>query len=188
MHHWFGHEWAPEVPLRTSTWWRHQMEAFSASQDFCERNPRAPADSHHKCQWCGALVFSLIFGWAYGWANNWDAGDLRRHGIHCDITLMLYNRTKKRCKAITMHIATYIFSDSLAVDDFLTIFAQKTTILSHCGIATPYEEIYLTRHSGNGLLLDSTKPLHEPILIYYQGVMLCSPESDFTGCALQFSP
>ena len=36
----------------------------------------------HKCQWRGALMFSLICAWTNGWANNWDAGDLRRHLAH----------------------------------------------------------------------------------------------------------
>ena len=43
--------------------------------------------SPHKGQWCGALMFSLICAWANGSANNRDAGDLRRHGIHYDVTL-----------------------------------------------------------------------------------------------------
>ena len=45
-------------------------------------------DSPHKCQWCGALMFPLICAWTNGWANNWDAGDLRRHRTHYDVTLV----------------------------------------------------------------------------------------------------
>ena len=39
----------------------------------------------HKCQWRGALVFSLIWAWINGWVNNREAGDLRRQRAHYDV-------------------------------------------------------------------------------------------------------
>ena len=39
--------------------------------------------------WGGALMFSLICIWTNGWANNRDAGDLRCHCAHYDVTVML---------------------------------------------------------------------------------------------------
>ena len=42
----------------------------------------------HKGQWCRALMFSLICFWTNSWANNGDAGDLRCHCAHYDITVM----------------------------------------------------------------------------------------------------
>ena len=45
-------------------------------------------DSPHKGQWHRALMFSLICAWTNGWVNNRNAGDLRRHCTHCDITVM----------------------------------------------------------------------------------------------------
>ena len=39
---------------------------------------------HHKTQWRGALVISLICAWT----NNTDAGDVRRHRAHYDVTVM----------------------------------------------------------------------------------------------------
>ena len=45
-------------------------------------------DSPHKGQWCRTLMFSLICAWINGWVNNQDAGDLRRHRIHCDVIVM----------------------------------------------------------------------------------------------------
>ena len=42
---------------------------------------RPPVNSPHKCQWRGALMFSLIFAWTNSWANHRDAGDLRRHAL-----------------------------------------------------------------------------------------------------------
>ena len=42
----------------------------------------------HIDQWRGALMFSLICAWINAWVNNGDAGDLRRHHTHYDITVM----------------------------------------------------------------------------------------------------
>ena len=33
-------------------------------------------------------MFSLIYAWLNGWVNNREAGDLRRHRAHYDITIM----------------------------------------------------------------------------------------------------
>ena len=41
----------------------------------------------HKGQWRGALMFSLICTRINGWVNNGDAGDLRRHRAHYDVTV-----------------------------------------------------------------------------------------------------
>ena len=49
---------------------------------------RSPADSPHKGQWRGALMFSLICAWTKGWTNNRDAGDVTRHRAHYDVTVM----------------------------------------------------------------------------------------------------
>ena len=69
-----------------SSWWRHQMETFSALLALCAGNP--PANPPHKGQWRGALVNSLICAWTNDWVNNRDAGDLRRNRAHYDITVM----------------------------------------------------------------------------------------------------
>ena len=49
---------------------------------------RSPADSPHKDQWRGALLLSLIWVLTNAWANNRDAGDLRRHRAHYDVTVV----------------------------------------------------------------------------------------------------
>ena len=56
---------------------------------------RSPVNSPHKGQWRGALMFSLICAKTYGWINNRDAGDLRRHRAHHDVTVM-YGWTGRR--------------------------------------------------------------------------------------------
>ena len=49
---------------------------------------RSPVNSPHKGQWRVALMFSLICSWTNGWVKNRDAGDLRRHRAHYDVTVM----------------------------------------------------------------------------------------------------
>ena len=65
------------------------MEIFSALLAFCAGNTPVPVNSPHKGQWRGALMFSLICAWANSWVNNRDAGDLRRHHAHYDVTVMI---------------------------------------------------------------------------------------------------
>ena len=72
----------------SETWWRHQMEPFSALPALCARNSPVPMNSPHKGQWRGALMFSLISPWINNWVNNRDAGDLRRHRGHYDVNVM----------------------------------------------------------------------------------------------------
>ena len=66
--------------------WKH----FPRYWPFVRGNHRPPVDSPHKCQWRGALVFSLICAWTNGWGNNRDAGDLRRHRAHYEAIVMLF--------------------------------------------------------------------------------------------------
>ena len=77
------------------SWWRHQMETCSASLAFVRGihgrlrgSYRLPVNSPHTDQWCGALMFSLICAWTGSWVSNQDAGDLRRHRTHYDVTVM----------------------------------------------------------------------------------------------------
>ena len=49
---------------------------------------RSPVNSPHKGQWRGALMFSLICAWINSWINNREAGDLRHHRAHYDVTVM----------------------------------------------------------------------------------------------------
>ena len=71
-----------------ATWWRHQMETFSALLALCAGNSPVPVNSPHKGQWRGALMFSFIYAWINDWANNREAGDLRRQDGHYDIIVM----------------------------------------------------------------------------------------------------
>ena len=79
----------PHICLYVSalTWWRHQMETFSALLALGVGNSRSPVNSPHKGQWRGALMFSWICTWINGWYNR-EAGDLRHHHAHYDATVM----------------------------------------------------------------------------------------------------
>ena len=75
----------------SKSWWRHQMETFSALLVLCAGNSPVPVNSPHKGQWCGALMFSLICHRIDDWVNNREAGDLRRHRGHYDVIVMCWN-------------------------------------------------------------------------------------------------
>ena len=64
--------------------WKH----FPRYWPFVRGIHRSPVNSPHKGQWRGALMFSLICAWINGWVNNREAGALRRHRTHYDVTVM----------------------------------------------------------------------------------------------------
>ena len=66
--------------------WKH----FQRYLPFVRGIHRSPVNSPHKGQWHGALMFSLICAWIDGRVNNREAGDLRRHHTHYDVSVMLY--------------------------------------------------------------------------------------------------
>ena len=74
------------------TWWRHQNgNIFRVTGHLCGE---FTGDRWIPCtngQWRGALMFSLIYVWINGWVNNHEAGDLRCHHAHYDITVMKNN-------------------------------------------------------------------------------------------------
>ena len=61
---------------------------FRVTGHLC-RIYRSTVNSPHKGQWCGSLIFSLKYAWIDGWVNSREAGDLRRHHAHYDVTVML---------------------------------------------------------------------------------------------------
>ena len=64
--------------------WKH----FPRYWPFVRGYHRSPVISPHKGQWRRALIFSLICVCIHGWVNNREAGDLRRHRAHYDVTVM----------------------------------------------------------------------------------------------------
>ena len=69
--------------------WKH----FPRYWPFVRGFHRSPVISPQKGQWRGALVFSSICVWIKGSENNREAGDLRRHRDHYDVTVMGFGRS-----------------------------------------------------------------------------------------------
>ena len=76
--------WLYRYFMMTSSNWKH----FSRYWPFVRGIHWSPVISPHKGQWRGALMFSLICAWINGALNNGEAGDLRRHRAHYDVTVM----------------------------------------------------------------------------------------------------
>ena len=76
------------MKMKRFTWWRHQMETFSALLAISAGNSQPPVNSLNKGQWRGALMFSWICVWINSWVNNGEAGDLRRYRTHYGVTVM----------------------------------------------------------------------------------------------------
>ena len=79
---------ARTVDLQQTSWWRHQIEPFPCYWHFVRGVHLSPVNSTHRDQWRGALMFSLIHVWKDDWVHNQDAGNLRRHSAHHDVTVM----------------------------------------------------------------------------------------------------
>ena len=103
------------------TWWRHQMETFSAILAICAGNS---LNSLHKGPWRWALLFSLIRTRINGWVNNVKAGDLRHHRAHCDVTVMGSQIWRRPCQSPLQRLENWILSGFWL---FTTHFLKKMT-------------------------------------------------------------
>ena len=64
------------------------METFPRYWPLVWRIHRGPANSPHKGQLRGALMFSLICARINSWVNNGEVDDLRRNRTHYDVIVM----------------------------------------------------------------------------------------------------
>ena len=71
------------------SWWRHQMETFSALLAICVRN--SPVTDEFPAQRPVTRSFDVFFDLRLnkGWVNNREADGLRRHHTHYDVTVMI---------------------------------------------------------------------------------------------------
>ena len=67
--------------------WKH----FPRYWPFVQAINRSSANSPHKGQWRGALMFSLICALNKRLSKHREAGDLRRHRAHYDVIVMVRN-------------------------------------------------------------------------------------------------
>ena len=70
------------------SWWRHQMEKFSALLTICVEN--SPVSGEFPAQRPVTCSFDVFFDLRLinRWVNNGEAGDLRRYRAHYDVILM----------------------------------------------------------------------------------------------------
>ena len=64
------------IVTNVDSWWCHSMKTFSTLLVIW------------RGQWRGALMFSSICASVNAWINNLEAGDLRRHRTHYDVSVM----------------------------------------------------------------------------------------------------
>ena len=74
------------------SWWRHQMDTFSALLAICTGN--SPVTGEFPAQMPVTWNFDAFFNLRLnnGWVNNREAGDLRRHRTHYDVTVVFMRR------------------------------------------------------------------------------------------------
>ena len=73
----------------TLSWWRHRLETFSALLAICAGN--SPVTGEFQRPVMRSFDVSLIWVSINGWVNKGEAGDLRRHRAHYDVTVMSWN-------------------------------------------------------------------------------------------------
>ena len=84
------------------TCWRHQMETFSALLALCEGYPSLIGGF--------PLQRPVICVWTNNWANDQDAGGLRRHRTHYDVSVMNIQQEESDMKVkIIMHRILWVF-------------------------------------------------------------------------------
>ena len=117
------------------TKWKH----FPRYWPFVRRIQRSPVNSPHKGQWRGALMFSLICVWINGWVISCEAGDLRCHHAHYDITVMLWCNllAKLWCHLTDMSMILLHPTYTLAKYKFSTIAK-----LTNKDLVTPFPDFY----------------------------------------------
>ena len=72
------------------TWWRHQMETFSASLTLCAGNSLMTCEFPSQRPVTRSFDVFFDLHWTNCWVSNQDAGDLRRHLVHCGAELSVH--------------------------------------------------------------------------------------------------
>ena len=122
--------WCYAIVSRAVAWWRHQMDTFSALLALCVGTSPVTGEFPHKGRWRGVSMFPLICAWINDWANNREAGDLRRHRIHYDVTVMWVTTPESGSLSsiITLHCSFLPL-----VDNLVSLFGPPYVIFRPCG-------------------------------------------------------
>ena len=100
--------------------WKH----FPRYWPFVLGIHRSPLISPHKGQWRGALMFSLICACINGWVNNGEAGDLRCHRAHYDVTVMFAAHNFFHCTVPILLLSQCKLNNCMG--NYKTFFHWKT--------------------------------------------------------------
>ena len=133
--------------------WKH----FPRYWSFVQGLHGSPVNSPHKGQWHRALMVSLICTWIKGWEKNLEAGDLRCHHTHYDITIM---NMKKRISC----------SGRMALRFFIKEEISASLIFSN-NSKTGLEENYLS----------TAHDCHIRYVYHYSDVIMSSMSSQITS-------
>ena len=82
---WVKLQYIPRIEHDDVIKWKH----FPRCWPFVRGIHRSPVNSTRTGQWRGALMLSFICVSISGWVNNHEAGDLRRHHAHYDVTVII---------------------------------------------------------------------------------------------------
>ena len=96
---------------------------FRVNWPFARGFHRSPVNSPHKGQWREALMFSLICSWTNGWVNIGEAGDLRHHRAHYDVTVIWH------CQMTHIFNSHPHFRRTELLNNFYTIHDTKTVLV-----------------------------------------------------------
>ena len=93
------------------TWWRHQMETFSALLALCAGNSPVTGEFPAQRPVTRSLMFSMICAWKNAWVNNCEAGDLKRYCAHYGV-IVINERIRYICNiSCSAHHSTYFYGD-----------------------------------------------------------------------------
>ena len=113
--------------------WKH----FPRHWPFVWGIHRSPVNSPHKDQWRGALMISLICAWTNGSTNNRNVGDLRRHRVHYDVSVM---KCVNVCFLYLKHQASkmYVLSVKIVMD-YIQLSRQRNCKLNALSVSLTSE-------------------------------------------------
>ena len=121
---------------------------------------RWPVNSPHIDQWRGALICP----WVHGWVNNHEAGDLKRHRAHCDITVMPFRWHILVCRWYGVHsVLIYI-----SLKDLWNQVERLHPFIYLLSPLACYQQLihYVSRNLNSFLLCENTS--HQGVVYYYR--------------------
>ena len=121
--------------LALRSWWRHQMETFSALLAIWAGNSPVTCEFPVQRLVTRSFDFFLICAWINVWVNNGEVGDLRRHRVHYDVTVILNH-----------DFWTFIDEDVKISWGICIIFFITTDLCKQFPLENVHASIYVSRH------------------------------------------